>query len=133
MYDPLNESGGFGSSTSSSSVPGWPSTPHNPFADGTILPKPSSPKPQPPNPNDKPNNTGPYGREPQIYGQPSPGLVAPNNNGSQRHERAEPYLRVRITGRDRNRRDILVRLDAQVQCLVLKQPLLDTLADGFVP
>ncbi|KAG8865405.1 Vacuolar protein sorting-associated protein 17 [Tulasnella sp. 330] len=109
MYDPLNESGGFGSS---SSVPVWPSTPHNPFAEsGAILPKPSSPKPQPPNPSDKPQN--PFGKEPQIYGQPEPGLIAPNNNGTVRHEKLEPYLRVRITGLDRNRRDILVRLDAQ--------------------
>ncbi|KAG8986443.1 Vacuolar protein sorting-associated protein 17 [Tulasnella sp. JGI-2019a] len=116
MYDPLNE--GFATSTSSSnSTLGWPSTPHNPFADGAILPRPSTPKPQPPNPNDKPAlqqpPLSPFGKEPQIYGQPSPGLVSPNNNGNTKHEKTEPYLRVRITGLDRNRRDILVRLDAQ--------------------
>ncbi|THG98326.1 hypothetical protein EW026_g3833 [Hermanssonia centrifuga] len=59
---------------------------------------------------------GLYGRQPQIYGQPDPGLVSPNvttaSNGT-KYERAEPYLKVRITSLDRNRRDILVRFDAQ--------------------
>lgn len=40
-------------------------------------------------------------------------MVSPQNNGNAKFERGEPYLRVRITGLDRNRRDILVRLDAQ--------------------
>jgi len=60
--------------------------------------------------------TGPWGREPQIYGQPEPGLISPQatkpSNG-QPLEKPEPYLRVRITALDRNRRDILVRFDAQ--------------------
>ena len=57
-----------------------------------------------------------YGKEPQIYGAVEPGLVSPTvttaSNGA-RMDRAEPYLRVRITALDRNRRDILVRFDAQ--------------------
>jgi hypothetical protein len=58
-----------------------------------------------------------FGKEPQIYGQPDSGLISPReavgSNGSN-YEKPEPYLRVRITGLDRNRRDILVKLDAQV-------------------
>lgn len=61
--------------------------------------------------------TGPYGREPQIYGQPDNGLISPSShrgaNGA-KYEKTEPYLRTRITMLDRNRRDILVRFDAQV-------------------
>ncbi|KAH7100598.1 Vps5 C terminal like-domain-containing protein [Auriculariales sp. MPI-PUGE-AT-0066] len=59
---------------------------------------------------------GLYGREPQIYGAAEPGLVSPSvttaANGA-RLDKPEPYLRVRITALDRNRRDILVRFDAQ--------------------
>jgi hypothetical protein len=63
---------------------------------------------------------GLYGKEPQIYGQVEPGLVSPSvttaSNGA-RMDRTEPYLRVRITALDRNRRDILVRFDAQVRTI----------------
>ncbi|KAG8933466.1 Vacuolar protein sorting-associated protein 17, partial [Tulasnella sp. 408] len=121
MYDPLANTFANSSSSSSSQaapVPAWPATSHNPFADGVILPKPSSPKP--PGTPEKPPHTGlqggptnPYGKEPQVYGQPPSGMVSPQNNGNAKFERGEPYLRVRITGLDRNRRDILVRLDAQ--------------------
>ncbi|KAG9045479.1 Vacuolar protein sorting-associated protein 17 [Tulasnella sp. UAMH 9824] len=121
MYDPLANAFANSSSSSSSQTapaPAWPATSHNPFADGVILPKPSSPKP--PGTPEKPPHTGlqggpanPYGKEPQVYGQPPSGMVSPQNNGNGKFERGEPYLRVRITGLDRNRRDILVRLDAQ--------------------
>lgn len=60
--------------------------------------------------------TGPWGKEPQIYGQPEPGLISPQTtkpSNGQTLEKPEPYLRVRITSLDRNRRDILVRFDAQ--------------------
>ena len=56
----------------------------------------------------------PYGKEPQIYGQEPPGLISPQSNGAGKYDRGDPYLRVRIIGLDRNRRDILIRLDAQV-------------------
>ena len=52
-----------------------------------------------------------------MYGQPEPGLISPSSNKTSDGttlERLEPYLRVRITGMDRNRRDILIRFDAQV-------------------
>jgi PX domain len=61
--------------------------------------------------------TGPWGKEPQIYGQPEPGLISPQTtkpSNGQPLEKPEPYLRVRITALDRNRRDTLVRFDAQV-------------------
>ncbi|KAG8917332.1 Vacuolar protein sorting-associated protein 17 [Tulasnella sp. 417] len=85
---------------------------------GVILPKPSSPKPpgtpeKPPHSGLQGGPTNPYGKEPQVYGQPPSGMVSPQNNGNAKFERGEPYLRVRITGLDRNRRDIIVRLDAQ--------------------
>ncbi|KAG8903111.1 Vacuolar protein sorting-associated protein 17 [Tulasnella sp. 403] len=111
MFDPLNES--FATGASSTVAAPWPTTPHNPFADGAILPKPSSPKPPTPEKPATAPPPNPYGKEPQVYGQPGQGLVSPQNNGSTKYDKAEPYLRVRITGLDRNRRDILIRLDAQ--------------------
>lgn len=71
----------------------------------------------PPQTPDKGPTPGLYGREPQIYGQPEAGLISPRetvgSNGTS-FEKPDPYLRVRITGLDRNRRDILIKLDAQV-------------------
>ncbi len=64
-----------------------------------------------------------YGKEPQIYGQPEPGLISPRantaSNGTQ-FEKKEPYLRVRITSLDRNRRDVLIKFDAQVCRITLR-------------
>ncbi|EMD40944.1 hypothetical protein CERSUDRAFT_149507 [Gelatoporia subvermispora B] len=104
LYDPL--------SAFPEEEPPWPTTPHSPHSPIPNLPRPSSRI----DTSDRSNAGGLYGREPQIYGQPEPGLVSPSittaSNGT-RFERAEPYLRVRITGLDRNRRDILVKLDAQ--------------------
>ena len=40
--------------------------------------------------------------------------VTTGSNGH-KYEKGEPYLRVRITGLDRNRRDVLVKFDAQVR------------------
>jgi hypothetical protein len=106
MYDPLNS----GFSSEPSDTPPWPTTPHTPNDPHPTLVKPNSPTPSS-------SSTGPFGREPQIYGQPEPGLISPTSNkatNGTKFERNEPYLRVRITGLDRNRRDILVRFDAQV-------------------
>lgn len=118
-------------------LPPWPTTPHSPTdphptlvnsaqatqaIQATMSSQPSSPVRsaiaipdgfQGPSP-------GPWGKEPQIYGQPSPGLISPrettSSDGTQ-FEKPEPYLRVRITALDRNRRDILIRFDAQVNTL----------------
>ncbi|CAG8736349.1 2304_t:CDS:2, partial [Acaulospora colombiana] len=63
-------------------------------------------------------STGPWGREPQVYGQPDTGLISPREAKSangEHFEKPEPYLRVRITALDRNRRDILIRFDAQAK------------------
>lgn len=136
MYDPLANAFANSSSPSSSitpqtaPVPAWPATSHNPFADGVILPKPSSPKPpgtpeKPPHSGLQGGPTNPYGKEPQVYGQPPSGMVSPQNNGNAKFERSEPYLRIRITGLDRNRRDILVRLDAQVRRQALDEKEFD--------
>lgn len=112
MFDPL-------SSTASvfaqdSETPPWPTTPHPPHSPVPNLRRAS---PVPPTP-DKGPTPGLYGKEPQIYGQPEAGLISPRetvgSNGT-KYEKQEPYLRVRITGLDRNRRDVLVKLDAQVR------------------
>ncbi|OSD04644.1 hypothetical protein PYCCODRAFT_1363818 [Trametes coccinea BRFM310] len=94
--------------------PPWPTTPHSPNEPIPNLPRPS------PNPNANHHPAGPpaglYGKEPQIYGQPEPGLISPRVNTSSNgvpFERREPYLRVRITSLDRNRRDVLIKFDAQ--------------------
>ncbi|KAI0832621.1 Vps5 C terminal like-domain-containing protein [Trametes gibbosa] len=92
--------------------PPWPTTPHSPNEPIPNLPRPS--------PNHHESSRGPpaglYGKEPQIYGQPEPGLISPILNTSSNgmpFERREPYLRVRITSLDRNRRDVLIKFDAQ--------------------
>lgn len=118
MFDPLSSTFGEDNTTL---APPWPTTPHSPFDPIPNLPRPSS-RPVTPQPGGTPErpapvNTGLYGREPQIYGQPEPGLISPRvttgSNGTN-FEKREPYLRVRITGLERNRRDILVKFDAQV-------------------
>ncbi|KAF7332306.1 PX domain-containing protein [Mycena kentingensis (nom. inval.)] len=97
----------------------WPTTPHapnSPLLDN--LRRASSPNPPatPDKDNFKGPPPGPFGRSPQIYGQPESGLISPREatapNGDN-YDKPEPYLRVRITGLDRNRRDILLKLDAQ--------------------
>lgn len=116
MYDPL--SSGFGDDDVT--TPPWPTTPHQPNSPipGNLRRAPS-PLPRVPS---KLEVSGVYDREPQIYGQPEPGLISPRENvGSNgtRYERPEPYLKIRISGLDRNRRDILVKLDAQVRTLLV--------------
>ncbi|KAF7352566.1 Vacuolar protein sorting-associated protein 17 [Mycena venus] len=111
MFDPLSSSGGFADDALN---PPWPTTPHTPNSPipGNLR---RASTPVPPTP-DKGPAPGPFGKEPQIYGQPDSGLISPREavspNGAN-YEKPEPYLRVRITGLDRNRRDILVKLDAQ--------------------
>ena len=65
-------------------------------------------------------------REPKIFGLPSPSLVSPlpreSGSGSGvQPKRAPPHLRVRISGLERNRKDLLVRFDASVSGLSLKR------------
>ncbi|KIP12746.1 hypothetical protein PHLGIDRAFT_61068, partial [Phlebiopsis gigantea 11061_1 CR5-6] len=107
MFDPLSAT--FGEEPQ----PPWPTTPHTPNTPIPNLPRPSS---RPSSRPQTPDKGGIYGRQPQIYGQPEPGLISPTANAASngvKYERAEPYLKVRITGLDRNRRDILVKFDAQ--------------------
>ncbi|KAJ7682544.1 Vps5 C terminal like-domain-containing protein [Mycena polygramma] len=111
MFDPLSQSGGFADDVLN---PPWPTTPHAPNSPipGNLR---RASTPVPPTP-DKGPSPGLFGKEPQIYGQPESGLISPREavspNGAS-YEKPEPYLRVRITGLDRNRRDILLKLDAQ--------------------
>ncbi|KAH0587831.1 Vacuolar protein sorting-associated protein 17 [Termitomyces sp. J132] len=113
MFDPLNSTASIFADNSDDTPP-WPTTPHPPNSPIPNLRR-ASPLPVPQTP-DKGPALGIYGREPQIYGQPEAGLISPRetvgSNGT-KYEKAEPYLRVRVTGLDRNRRDILVKFDAQ--------------------
>lgn len=93
--------------------PPWPTTPHSPNE-----PIPNLPRPSPNHQESRGPPAGLYGKEPQIYGQPEPGLLSPQINTASNgvpFERREPYLRVRITALDRNRRDVLIKFDAQVR------------------
>ena len=79
------------------------------------MPLPRSTSPLPPS-----QIIGGLAKEPQIYGQPTPGLLSPQLNtaaNGAKFERDGQYLRVRITGLDRNRRDIIARIDAQVSLI----------------
>ncbi|KAL4076186.1 Vps5 C terminal like-domain-containing protein [Scleroderma citrinum] len=112
MFDPLNSTASIFANGEANPTPPWPTTPHEPNSPIPNLRRaPSAPVTPRPAESD-----GPYGREPKIYGQPEPGLLSPQattgSNGV-KYEKKEPYLRVRITGLDRNRRDILVKFDAQ--------------------
>lgn len=119
MFDPLSSTSAIFANGDNESAPPWPTTPHEPNSPIPNLrrPSPSSVITQ------KIESDGLFGREPRIYGAPEPGLISPNttvgSNGL-RYERNEPYLRVRITGLDRNRRDILFKFDAQVRTISIK-------------
>jgi len=111
LFDPLSSTAAFGGGDDAEP---WGSTPQSPKSSvpqsGRASPVPATP--------DKGPSEGLYGKDPQIYGQPDAGLISPretlSSNGKS-YEKPEPYLRARITGMDRNRRDILIRLDAQVR------------------
>ena len=112
MFDPLGSPTASPFASSSSQPPPWPTTPHSPELEATFGKRASTPV-TPSTPAYDPNP-----REPQIYGQQEPGLISPAanklSNGS-KLERVEPYIRIRLTALDRNRRDILIRFDAQVR------------------
>ncbi|KAH0839842.1 Vps5 C terminal like-domain-containing protein [Lanmaoa asiatica] len=112
MFDPLSSTSSIFANGDNESTPPWPTTPHQP---NSLIPNlrrasPSSVITQ------KIESDGLFGKEPKIYGAPEPGLISPQttvgSNGI-KYEKSEPYLRVRITGLDRNRRDILFKFDAQ--------------------
>ena len=130
MFDPLSSTSSIFADTDSPVTPPWPTTPHPPGSPVPNLRRALTPVPPTP---DKGPSPGLYGKEPQIYGKPEAGLISPRTtvgpNGV-KYEKAEPYLRVRINGLDRNRRDILVKLDAQV--CVFQNFIFVVLADSTV-
>ena len=110
-FDPLGSSSSAGFGNEDVLNPPWPTTPHARDSVPAIFG--ASPIPS----TERGPSPGFYGKEPRIYGQPEPGLISPRENvgtSGASYEKREPYLRVRITGFDRNRRDILIKLDAQV-------------------
>lgn len=116
MFDPLGSSP---FAEDNLITPPWPTTPHPPNSPIPNLKRSPNSQPQTPDkvPTSPSGSVGQFGKEPQIYGQPDTGLISPvanvGSNGT-KFEKQEPYLRARITMLDRNRRDILVRFDAQV-------------------
>lgn len=117
MYDPLGSAVATGGFASTEDVPPWPTTPHTPNSPVPNLRPATTP--------DRIPDGNPFEKQAQIYGQPEPGLISPATNptsNGDHFEKPEPYLRVRITGLDRNRRDILVRFDAQVRRFALAPP-----------
>ena len=81
------------------------------------------------------SSTSPSFRDPKIYGMPGLGLVSPPAESSSqatditmniggdgtptKREKPVSFLRVRIGGLERNRKDLLIRFDASVSpCLV---------------
>ncbi|KAI6035047.1 Vps5 C terminal like-domain-containing protein [Pisolithus orientalis] len=110
MFDPLNSTTSVFANGDTDAIPPWPTTPHEPNS-----PIPTLRRASPSAPRNVDSDPA-FVKEPRIYGQPEPGLISPHtavgSNGI-KFEKKEPYLRVRITGLDRNRRDILVKFDAQ--------------------
>lgn len=56
-------------------------------------------------------------REPRVYGDPGTALTDPASSsagGAASREPQAPFLRIRIAGLERNRKDLLVRFDANV-------------------
>ncbi|KAH9977635.1 hypothetical protein BGW80DRAFT_1283403 [Lactifluus volemus] len=110
MYDPLASAPGFGSGSGSGSgsggfgspddVPPWPTTPHTPNSPIPNL----RPAPIP----DRTPEEDHFEKQAQIYGQPEPGLISPPTNPHQMGTTSK-----NLSHTSRNRRDILVRFDAQ--------------------
>ncbi|KDQ08900.1 hypothetical protein BOTBODRAFT_191510 [Botryobasidium botryosum FD-172 SS1] len=107
MYDPLSSP--FAAPAPASPWASMPSTP---------APAPRKPSPIPPPTPEKSPNPNLYPRlEPQVFSQPSPGLASPripgNATADENFGRPDPFMRIRLTALDRNRRDILIRFDVQ--------------------
>lgn len=58
--------------------------------------------------------TGGYTRDPKIFGMPSASLTAPAA-GAAHNGSSTPFIKIRIGGLERNRKDLLVRFDASVR------------------
>jgi len=119
MFDPLGSASASSGFDGLDSVPPWPTTPHSPNSPIPNLRRAPTP--------DRISDPNPFEKQAQIYGQPEPGLISPATNPASNgnsFEKPEPYLKVRIIGLDRNRRDILIRFDAQVcgRCTPRRQP-----------
>jgi hypothetical protein len=83
---------------------GWSSEP------APSLSAPPQPQLQPPGPPSPSSST--HIRDPQVYG--DPGTTIMSSPTASQSDKPVPYLRVRIGGLDRNRKDLLIRYDASV-------------------
>ncbi|KAK4685149.1 hypothetical protein P7C73_g5007, partial [Tremellales sp. Uapishka_1] len=81
-----------------------------------------------------------FTREPKIFGAPGTGLVSPppestnrlaTSNGQAR-ESQEPFLRVRIGGLERNRKDLLIRFDASTNLPQFRTTLYRNMQRSYV-
>ena len=112
--------------------PSWSNAPTTPSR--TVTPSAQSPLPTSPLPASASSSSF---REPKVFGAPGLGLVNPPSESSQAsqavdvnktmstaktQERQGSYLRVRIGGLERNRKDLLIRFDASVSSSQLDLP-----------
>lgn len=86
---------------------GWASDPSPALASPPMQPA------QPVSHNQPQASSSAYIRDPQVYGDPGTALMSPSAETS-KGEKPPPFLRVRIAGLERNRKDLLIRFDASV-------------------
>ena len=81
--------------------------------------RPSSFAQNPNSPAKAATSSPPTPREPRVHGAPGMGLLDPSTTSQ--GGKGVPFLRVRIGGLERNRKDLLIRFDATVRLLRTSQ------------
>ncbi|CDZ98475.1 Membrane coat complex Retromer, subunit VPS5/SNX1, Sorting nexins, and related PX domain-containing proteins [Phaffia rhodozyma] len=156
MSDPLSPTVTFGRMVNPIQPPPWPSSPHQP-ADLPAHLSPSSStsrsfsqqqsyRPQQENAHQPPslqrnrpssnsisNHSSGFEKERQVYGQPSQSLMSPDAlMDGKRADRLSPFLRVKITGMERNRKDLLIRFDASTNLSHFNRNLYKNMQRSYV-
>ncbi|KAL1407271.1 Vacuolar protein sorting-associated protein 17 [Vanrija albida] len=88
----------------------------------------SAPPVQPPAPPSPSSST--HIRDPQVYG--DPGTTIMSSPTASQSDRPAPYLRVRIGGLDRNRKDLLIRYDASTNLANFRTTLYRNMQRSYV-
>ncbi|RXK38440.1 hypothetical protein M231_04349 [Tremella mesenterica] len=88
---------------------GWASSPTSP-----VRPLDAGPSLMTPTSQGYSSSTQSPAREPKVFGAPGMGLVSPPGATEEQGGKVKPFLRVRIGGLERNRKDLLIRFDASV-------------------